>query len=146
MYGFYVNYNATSPSIVIQSNCDNILAINLGLIDIDNADEIIFTLKNYDYTASPHIFIFKASKSDADENGEVIFKIPAATTKELKPGAFYNIATLINSHSISQETVYNNIVSKGKILLAYGAQDLAVNTDLSATGYEIVDVRLERID
>lgn len=136
------------PDITVFINCDTILAINLRVLDLSENDEFIFTVKNYDYIDSPCIFLFRARKTDADERGEVVFKIPPKVSKQLKPGAFYNFAVLVNAFDIKKETEYRKLTDNGAIKLEYGAQDLTISPDFDASDRtdEIVSMRLELID
>ena len=63
------------PDVHISVNCDTVLAINLRELKIGENDEFVFTIKNYDYINSSYVFIFRAKLSDADQNGEVVFKM-----------------------------------------------------------------------
>ena len=140
------NYLATMPEITVYMNCDTRLAINLRLFDLSENDEFIFAIKNYSYIDSPYVFLFRARKSDIDENGEVIFKITPAASRHLKPGAFYNFAVLANAFDVKQETEYRKLTENGNIRIEYGAQDIRVKTELTDEDYEITNIRLERID
>lgn len=146
MLSYCTNYLATMPEITIYMNCDTRLAINLRMFDLGENDEFIFAIKNYDYIDSPYVFLFRARQSDIDENGEVIFKITPATSKHIKPGAFYNFSMLANAFDLRKETEYKKLTENGAIRLEYGAQDLTVDNELTAQGYEAVRMRLERID
>ena len=134
------------PPITVYINCDTKLAINLGAFNLGEYDEFIFAIKNYNYIDSPYVFLFRARKSDIDENGEVIFKITPTASKQLKPGAFYNFAVLLNAFDPKKETEYKKLTENGDILLDYGAQDLTIQTESSNSAYDIVGVRLERSD
>jgi hypothetical protein len=92
------------------------------------------------------VFLFRARKKDIDENGEVIFKITPAASKQLKPGAFYNFSVLANAFDLRQETEYKKLTTNGSIRLEYGAQDLLVKTDVSGLDFDIINVRLELTD
>lgn len=142
MLSYSTDYLATMPEITIYMNCDTRLAINLHLFDLSEKDEFIFTIKNYDYIDSPYVFLFRARKSDIDENGEVIFKITPATSKHIKPGAFYNFAVLLNAFDKQKATEYKKLTENGNIRIEYGAQDLI---DKSGFDGEIVKVDLEQI-
>lgn len=139
------DYLATMPEITIYANCDTCLAINLQAFNIGDNDEFIFALKNYDYIESDFIYIFKARNTDIDENGEVLFKIPARTSQMLKPGAFYNFAVLADAYDRKLPTVYKRLTDNGNILIEYGTQDMLVKTDTEYTG-DIVAARLTSLD
>jgi hypothetical protein len=138
------------PDITVYINCDTRLAINLESFDLGENDELIFAIKNYSYINSPYVFLFRARKSDIDENGEVIFKIAPAASKHLKPGAFYNFAVLRDAFDKRKETEYKKLTDNGNILLEYGAQDLTIPSDNNfinnSFGCEVTDMRLELID
>ena len=134
------------PPITVYINCDTKLAINLGAFNLGEHDEFIFAIKNYSYIDSPYVFLFRARKSDIDENGEVIFKITPAASKQLKQGAFYNFAVLLNAFDPKKETEYKKLTENGDIFLDYGAQDLTMQSEAPAPAYDIVGVRLERSD
>lgn len=140
----------TMPDIPVYINCDTRLAINLRLLELADTDELIFTIKNYNYIDSSYEFLFRARNADMDEQGEVIFKIPPATSKRLKPGAFYNFAVMLNAFDPVEETEYKKITGNGKIVLEYGAQDLTVKQEdnLNESGFisTISGMRLELLD
>jgi hypothetical protein len=114
------------PAITIYMNCDTRLAINLKMFNLGDNDEFIFVIKNYDYIESGYEYLFRARKSDIDENGEVIFKISPKTSKRLKPGAFYNFAMFVNAYDRKKPTEYKKLTENGEIHLEYGAQDMLV--------------------
>lgn len=146
MLSYCTNYLATMPDITVYMNCDTRLAINLHMFNLGDNDEFIFAIKNYGYIDSPYVFLFRARKSDIDENGEVIFKITPAASKHIKPGAFYNFAVLANAFDLKHETEYKKLTDNGNIIIEYGAQDLIEKTELTDSEHEIVGVRLERLD
>ena len=148
MLSYCTNYLATMPDITVYMNCDTRLAINLRMFDLGENDEFIFAIKNYSYIDSPYVFLFRARKSDIDENGEVIFKITPAASKHLKPGAFYNFAVLVDAFDPKKETEYKKLTDNGNIIIEYGAQDLTVKTELEEMGIScsIAGVRLELLD
>lgn len=147
MHRYCTDYELTMPDIVVYMNCDTRLAINLDLFGLEDTDEFIFAIKNYDYIDSPYVFLFRAKKSDMDENGEVIFKITPEASKLLKPGAFYNLSVLINAFNETEPTEYKKLTGNGNIIIEYGAQDLAApNEIVNGFGYEIIDVCLEPLD
>ena len=146
MFSYCTNYTATMPDITVYINCDTRLAINLRMFNLGDNDEFVFAIKNYSYIESPYVFLFKAKKSDIDENGEVLFKITPAASKYLKPGAFYNFAVLVNAFDKRKETEYKKLTSNGNIILEYGAQDLLVQEDAGIADGEIIGMRLEPID
>ncbi len=146
MFSYCTNYLATMPDITVYVNCDTRLAINLSLFDLGEYDEFIFAIKNYNYIDSPCVFMFKARKSDIDEEtGEVIFKITPEVSKNIKPGAFYNFAVLIDAYNPRKETEYKKLTENGNIQIEYGAHDLVVepeNKPLVGSGFIVTDVRL----
>ena len=146
MLSYCTNYLATMPEITVYMNCDTRLAINLRMFDLSENDEFIFAIKNYDYIDSSYVFLFRAKKSDIDENGEIIFKITPTTSKRLKPGAFYNFSVLTNAFDPQKETEYKKLTENGKILLEYGAQDLMLKDDSNTLDGTIISVRLELLD
>jgi hypothetical protein len=136
------------PEITVYINCDTRLAINLRMFELNDNDEFIFVIKNYDYISSDYEFIYRARKSDIDENGEIIFKITPETSKHLKPGAFYNFTVLANAFDLRKPTEYKKLTENGAIRLEYGAQDLIVKpgaTDNKLTEYSDLDIHLERV-
>ena len=134
------------PDITVYMNCDTRLAINLRMFNLGDNDEFIFAIKNYSYIDSPYVFLFRARKSDMDENGEVIFKITPAASKHLKPGAFYNFALLQNAFDRRKETEYKKLTENGNIKLEYGAQDILVYDEYDDPESEITGVRLELVN
>ena len=135
------------PNITVYMNCDTRLAINLAAFGLNDNDEFIFAIKNYDYIDSDCVFLFRASKKDIDENGEVLFKITPDASKKIKQGAFYNFSVLLNAFDENEETEYKKLTDNGKIILEYGAQDLNVKQeDLDTTTSTILGMRLEQID
>ena len=145
MFSYCTNYLATMPEITVYMNCDTRLAINLRMFNLGENDEFIFAIKNYNYIESSYVFLYRARKSDIDENGEVIFKITPSTSKNIKPGAFYNFAVLANAFDLSKETEYKKLTENGAIRLEYGAQDLTEKNDIINKGYSMVSMRLEPI-
>lgn len=133
------------PEITVYMNCDTRLAINLRLFDLGENDEFIFAIKNYSYIDSPYVFLFRARKSDIDENGEVLFKITPEASKQLRQGAFYNFSVLANAFDPKKDTEYKKLTDNGAIRIEYGAQDLTIKTELSDMKCEVVGVRLEPI-
>lgn len=147
MLSYYTDYFSL-PDITVYMNCDTPLAINLRMFDLGDQDELVFTVKNYDYIDSPYIFLFRAHKGDENENGEVLFKIPPEATKKLKPGAFYNFAILAEAFNVKKETEYRKLTDNGKIIIEYGAQDLTISPDFDANDLtsEILSIRIEEAD
>lgn len=147
MLSYCTNYLATMPDITVYMNCDTRLAINLGLFNLNEQDEFIFAIKNYNYVESPYVFLFRARKSDADEKGEVIFKITPEESKALKPGAFYNFGLLVDAFDRKKDTEYRKLTENGNIVIEYGAQDITIpeDEDIEKTiGLgEIIKARLE---
>lgn len=146
MLSYCTNYLATMPDITVYMNCDTRLAINLRMFDLGENDEFIFAIKNYSYIDSPYVFLFRARKTDIDENGEVIFKITPEASKHLKPGAFYNFAVLINAFDPKEETEYKKLTENGNIQIEYGAQDLLIKPEPGEFQGSIIGVRLELLD
>ena len=146
MLSYCTNYLATMPDITVYMNCDTRLAINLKMFNLGENDEFIFAIKNYGYIDSPYVFLFRARKEDIDENGEVIFKITPEASKNLKPGAFYNFAVLINAFDPKKETEYKKLTDNGNIQIEYGAQDLMIKPEPGEFQGSIVGVRLELLD
>ena len=147
MLSYCTNYLATMPDITVYMNCDTRLAINLRMFNLGENDEFIFAIKNYSYIDSESVFLFRARKSDIDENGEVLFKIPPEASKKLKPEAFYNFAVLVDAFDLKKETEYKKLTENGRINIEYGAQDLALATNQDTPVYnEIVSMRLELVD
>lgn len=146
MLSYCTNYLATMPDITVYMNCDTRLAINLRMFDLGENDEFIFAIKNYSYIDSPYVFLFRARKSDIDENGEVLFRITPAASKHLKPGAFYNFAILADAFDPKKETEYKKLTDNGNINIEYGAQDLEIKTELTSNKFEVLGVRLELLD
>jgi hypothetical protein len=118
------------------------------MFDLSENDEFIFAIKNYSYIDSSYVFLFRARKSDIDENGEVIFKITPAASKHLKPGAFYNFSVLANAFNPKEETEYKKLTENGNIIIEYGAQDLTIKNEPSLNDLDgtIVGVRLELLN
>lgn len=120
------NYLAVMPDITVYMNCDTRLAINLSIFGLKPQDEFIFVIKNYNYIDSSYAFIFRARLSDMDEHGEVIFNIDPDASKNIKPGAFYNFVLLENAFDPTRPTEYKKLTENGKIIIEYGAHDLAL--------------------
>ena len=145
MLGGCTNYLATMPEITVYMNCDTRLAINLRMFDLSDKDEFIFAIKNYDYIDSDYIYLYRARKSDIDENGEIIFKISPEVSKRIKPGAFYNFSVLANAFDLRTPTEYKKLTDNGTIHIEYGAQDIMVKPVAGEADYEVDSVRLEPI-
>ena len=141
------NYLATVPEITVYMNCDTRLAINLRMFNLGENDEFIFAIKNYDYIDSGYVYLYRARKSDIDQNGEVIFKITPIVSKRLKPGAFYNFALLANAYDRKLQTEYKKLTENGSIFIEYGAQDIMVQTEHDTEFTEdIIAARLAPLD
>lgn len=142
------NYLAAVPDITVYMNCDTRLAINLSVFDLNEHDEFIFVIKNYDYIDSSYAFLFRARKADMDENGEVIFKIDPDASKNIKPGAFYNFALLINAFNKYMPTEYRKLTDNGRVVVEYGAHDLALPEpeEPKSPFSDILAARLEAAD
>ena len=138
-------YLAAMPDITVYMNCDTRLAINLSLFDLGEHDEFIFAIKNFSYIDSTYVFLFRATKKDMDEHGEVFFNIDPDASKKIKPGAFYNFAVLLNATHPHEPVEYKKLTENGHINIEYGAQDLALpEPEAPALPYkEIVSARLE---
>lgn len=145
MIGGCTNYLSTMPEVTVYMNCDTRLAINLGMFELSDTDEFIFAIKNYSYIDSGYVYLFRARKSDIDENGEVIFKITPEISKRIKPGAFYNFSILTNAFDLRVPTEYKKLTDNGMIRIEYGAQDLIVKPADGELGYSIDGARLEPI-
>jgi hypothetical protein len=116
------------------------------MFDLSEYDEFIFVIKNYSYADSPYVFLHRAQKADIDENGEVIFKITPEASKNIKPGAFYNFAVLLNAFNPRKETEYKKLTDNGVIRIEYGAQDLCTKPSADEIDREVTSVRFERLD
>jgi hypothetical protein len=146
MLGGCTNYLATMPEITVYMNCDTRLAINLRMFDLSEKDEFIFAIKNYDYIDSGYVYMYRARKSDIDDNGEIIFKITPEVSKQIKPGAFYNFSVLANAFDLREPTEYKKLTDNGSINLEYGAQDILVKPAEGEIGYDDVEsIRLEAL-
>lgn len=145
MLSYCTNYLATMPDITVYMNCDTRLAINLSMFDLGEYDEFIFAIKNYNYIDSPYVFLFRARKTDIDDNGEVLFKITPEVSKNIKPGAFYNFAVLTNAFNPKAESEYKKLTDNGNIQIEYGAHDLALPQEepqLVGDNLLVTDIRL----
>lgn len=145
MLGGCTNYLSTMPDVVVYMNCDTRLAINLQMFELNDKDEFIFAIKNYDYIDSGYVYLFRARNSDIDANGEVIFRITPEVSKRIKPGAFYNFSILANAFDLRVPTEYKKLTDNGNIRIEYGAQDLLVKPSKDEEGYNIDKVRLEPV-
>lgn len=142
MFSYCTDYTATMPDITIYMNCDTRLAINLKRFNLTENDEFIFVIKNYSYIESSYVFLHRARISDMDENGEILFRIPPAASKHIKPGAFYNFAVMQNVFNSNEATEYKKLTDNGSIKIEYGAQDFLVKTEGIDSDSEIISVRL----
>ncbi len=142
------NYLAVMPDITVYMNCDTRLAINLSMFELGEYDEFIFVIKNFSYIDSSYEFLFRAKKADMDEHGEVIFNIDPDASKNIKPGAFYNLALLVNAFNPNKPTEYKKLTENGKIVIEYGAHDLALPESEEHTPLfkDILASRLELTD
>ena len=89
-----------------------------------------------------------SGKKDMNANGEVIFNIDPDASKNIKPGAFYNFALLVNAFNPSELTEYKKLTENGKVNIEYGAQDLALPAPEEPVSpfSEILAARLEQTD
>lgn len=142
MFSYCTDYTSTMPVLTVYMNCDSRIAINLDMFNLDKNDEFIFVIKNHSYIESPYVFLYKAKVTDKDENGEIFIRIPPATSKHIKPGAFYNCAVMKNAYDLRLATEYQKLTDNGRVVVEYGAHDFLAHVD---TDGEIVDVRLEPI-
>jgi hypothetical protein len=133
------------PDVTVYMNCDTRLAVNLRMFDLGDNDEFIFAIKNYSHIDSPYVFLFRARNTDIDENGEVIFKITPETSKNIKPGAFYNFSVMLNAFNLREPTEYKKLTDNGRVLIEYGAQDMLTKPEADEVNYEVISVRLEPI-
>jgi hypothetical protein len=129
-------------------NCDTRLAVNLGMLELSDYDEFIFVIKNYTYTESSYVFLYRAKKEDMDKNGEIIFNIDPDVSKNIKPGAFYNLALLVNAFNPNEPSEYKKLTENGKVILEYGAHDLALPTlqPPSSPFIDVLSARIEQTD
>ena len=146
MFSYCTDYTATMPEITVYMNCDTRLAINLSLFNLDANDEFIFVIKNYSYIESSYVFLYRARATDVDENGEIFIRIPPATSKLVKPGAFYNFAVMKNAFNSKEATEYKKLTDNGSIRIEYGAQDFSLKGSEAEAESEVIGVRLEPID
>ena len=148
MLSYCTDYLATMPDIPVYMNCDTYLAINLKALNLGENDEFIFTIKNYDHIDSPYVFLFRARLLDMDKNGEVIFRIDPDISKKIKPGAFYTFTALVNAFNKHEITGYKKLTDNGRILVEYGAHDLAlpITEENTSPFNDVSDVRLEVVD
>jgi hypothetical protein len=135
------------PDITVFINCDTRLAINLTEFNLEENDEFIFVIKNYSYIDSSYVFLYKARAKDIDANGEIFIRIPPATSRLVKPGAFYNFTVMKNAFDTSEPTEYKKLTDNGRVKIEYGAHDFQVkgadNLELES---EVIGVRLEPVD
>jgi hypothetical protein len=148
MLSCYPNYLAAMPDVTVYMNCDTRLAINLGLFELGEDDEFIFTIKNFSYKDSSYAFMYRARKSDMDEHGEIIFNIDPDASKNIKPGAFYNFTLLTNAYNPRKLSEYHKLTKDGKIIIEYGAHDLALPDEHVQTSpfSDILSAKLEPDD
>ena len=133
------------PDVTVYMNCDTRLAINLSRFKLGQNDEFIFVIKNYSYINSSYVYMYRAKASEIDTNGEILLRIPPATSKYIKPGAFYTLAALRNAFDPTSPTEYQKLTENGNIYIEYGAQDISVNTDDVDSESEIIGTRLEPV-
>ena len=81
-----------------------------------------------------------------DANGEIFIRIPPATSKHIKPGAFYNFAVMKNAFNSNEPTEYKKLTDNGNICIEYGAQDFLIKGSSTESESEVIGVRLEPID
>ena len=145
MLSYCTNYDALLPDVTVYMNCDTRLAVNLSMFELGEYDEFVFAIKNYDYIDSSYVFLFKARVADIDEHGEVYFTIDPDISKKIKPGAFYTLATLVNAYNPTEVAEYKKFPGNGKIVLEYGAHDLALQAQEEPVSpfADIINVRLE---
>jgi hypothetical protein len=142
---YCTDYSATLPDITIYINCDTGFAVNLNRFHLNENDELIFIIKNYNYVESSYVFLHRVRVSDADVNGDIFFNIPPATSKRIKPGAFYTFAVMQNAFDSHEPTEYRKLTDNGAINLEYGAQDFLVKDAETDLDSEIIGVRMEPI-
>ena len=144
MLGGTINYLATMPEVTINMNCNNYFEIDMQLFNLRDEDELIFAIKNYSYTASDYVYLYRARTSDI-KNGKIVIKISPEATKRIKPGAFYNFAILENAFNPRAATEYRKLSDNGPLVIEYGAQDIMVKPTSDEADYEIEKVTFEPI-
>ena len=145
---YCTNYLVPMPDITIYMNCDTYLAVNLSAFDIGEHDEFIFVIKNHDYLDSSYAFLYRAYKSDVNENGEIIFNIDPDASKKIKQGAIYSCAILVNALSYNEPSEYVKLTENGKVRVEFGTYDLAlaVPEEPQSSFREVIAARIEATD
>ena len=148
MQNYNKNCSIEMPDITVYMNCDTCLAINLSFLELTEYDEFIFNIKNYNYIDSASVFLLRVSPTATDKNGEVLFKIDPDISKKIKPSAFYNFAILKDVNNPHEPTEYQKLTGNGKIILDYGAHDLALPdiTEVNSPFNDVLSARLEPAD
>lgn len=144
MYNYFMPRSDDLPIVQLAMNCDTILAINAADLDIQENDELIFTIKNYDYIGSPAIFLKRLRYNEINAAGEIFIKVSHDIVQYVKPGAFWNLSILKDAYDTLKPTQYGRLTDNGRVSIAYGAHDLG-SQPIEPNG-EIVGIHLEPLD
>ena len=121
MYKHFMSRSDDLPIVQLSVNCDTILAINTAEFNIQQNDELIFTIKNYDYIGAPAIFLKRICATEINSADEALFKVPPDIVQHIKPCAFWNISVLRNVYDAEKPTQHMRLTGNGRVTIAYGA-------------------------
>jgi hypothetical protein len=118
MFNYNKNYYNIMPKITIYSNCDTALTLNLGCFSFAPEEQLIFIIKNHDYTDAPVEFLHTILPKDLNSDKNVSLFVPKENAAEIKTGAIY---TFMIKHKDGQ---YSKLTPNGTIRVEYGAHDV----------------------
>ena len=124
MFNYSKKYSNIMPNITVYANCNTALTLNLGCFSFAPQEQLIFIIKNHDYTDAPVEFlhIVDAAKINNDKNYS--FEVPKNAAANIKTGAIY---TFMIKHKDGQ---YSKATPNGFIRVVYGAHDLTDKEDM----------------
>jgi hypothetical protein len=124
MFNCYKNYSNKMPKITIYANCDTALTLNLGCFSFAPQEQLIFVIKNHDYTEAPVEFLHKVEVEKINEDKNYSFVVPKEAAAAIKTGAIY---TFMFKHTNGR---CSKVTPNGFIRVEYGADGLIIKEDV----------------
>lgn len=121
MFNCYKKYSNIMPNITVYANCNTALTLNLGCFSFAPQEQLIFIIKNHDYTDAPVEFLHKVVVEKINEDKNYSFEVPKEVTATIKTGAIY---TFMIKHKDGQ---YSKVTPNGFVKVEYGAH--GINTE-----------------
>lgn len=118
MFNYYDNYYSIMPTITIYSNCDTALTLNLSCFSFAPQEQLIFVIKNHDYTEAPAEFVHRITTDELNSDKNVSFIVPKTNATNIKTGAIYTFMTQ------NLEGQCSKMTPNGRVKVEYGAHQL----------------------